>query len=113
MVDTSEGVGVAMGVEEDEGDGDVVDMELVDEAVTGLASEVFFFSSGRRHTRSLRDWSFRRVLFRSGRARNTAADRAASGAADRVRAAARGRLAARSEERRVGKECRSRGAPYQ
>src|SRR5690349_22572723 len=26
----------------------------------------FFFSSRRRHTRSLRDWSFRRVLFRSG-----------------------------------------------
>src|SRR2546421_750330 len=26
---------------------------------------VFFFSSRRRHTRSDRDWSFRRVLFRS------------------------------------------------
>src|SRR5699024_11850472 len=27
--------------------------------------EAFFFSSRRRHTRSKRDWSFRRVLFRS------------------------------------------------
>ena len=26
---------------------------------------IFFFSSRRRHTRYWRDWSFRRVLFRS------------------------------------------------
>src|SRR2546429_1009286 len=32
---------------------------------TPAALNVFFFSSRRRHTRCSRDWSFRRVLFRS------------------------------------------------
>src|SRR5437764_2074327 len=31
------------------------------------AVQVFFFSSRRRHTRYIGDWSFRRVLFRSKR----------------------------------------------
>src|SRR6266536_82885 len=75
--------------------------------VEGLA---FLFSSGSRHTSSTRDWS---------------SDVCSSDLADgrwrrgRVRARARARAvgrwqpaAARSEERRVGKECRSRWSPY-
>src|SRR5580700_3107345 len=72
----------------------------------------FFFSSRRRHTRSLRDWSFRRVLFRSGQASCSGA-RALGGSEWRVsRLARQPGAASRSEERRVGKECRSRWSPY-
>src|SRR6266498_5687794 len=70
--------------------------------------QAFFFSSRRRHTSSLRDWS---------------SDVCSSDLPDRLRAAlsAAPRIhvpdpehatAGRSEERRVGKECRSRWAPY-
>src|SRR5690349_23203428 len=80
----------------------------------------FFFSSRRRHTRSLRDWSsdvcssdltilqripqpHRHALFRVGDA----------GRQRRIlRRPLRPSLAQRSEERRVGKECRSRWSPY-
>src|SRR6266403_697753 len=65
----------------------------------------FFFSSRRRHTRSLRDWS---------------SDVCSSDL--RPRRQCRGALSdcaqhdlprgCRSEERRVGKECRSRWSPY-
>src|SRR3712207_8532603 len=96
----------------------------------------FFFSSRRRHTRYWRDWEFRRVLFRSASGRENARDeilRSACGLADLAIPLARGllRLAGlealahgdgrdglsprgvpRSEERRVGKECRSRWSPY-
>src|SRR5690349_23303980 len=70
----------------------------------------FFFSSRRRHTRSLRDWSsdvcssdliFRGVLARSAQLGEDLGQREP----ELVRGA-------RSEERRVGKECRARGAPY-
>src|SRR5438874_5114076 len=77
----------------------------------------FFFSSRRRHTRSLRDWSsdvcssdlpegeayldFQRAL-KGLLNRGTLLPR------DRARRASG---FARSEERRVGKECRSRGVP--
>src|SRR5215217_7333219 len=69
----------------------------------------FFFSSRRRHTRYWRDWS---------------SDVCSSDLAPRdAREARRGRegppvggrrlpVGARSEERRVGKECRSRWSPY-
>src|SRR5215471_14655731 len=69
----------------------------------------FFFSSGRRHTISLRDWS---------------SDVCSSDLAELdavvCSGAPRGRQLtyalveerARSEERRVGKECRSRWSPY-
>src|SRR5438067_6031516 len=66
----------------------------------------FFFSSRRRHTRSKRDWSsdvcssdldFQRRL--------EAPDRPSRVFIDRCRYY-------RSEERRVGKECRSRWSPY-
>src|SRR5690349_22923724 len=81
----------------------------------------FFFSSRRRHTRSLRDWSSdvcssdlidqerdvgrpRRLWLQDpSLAKRTLTD-------DRQREF---RLwEARSEERRVGKECRSRWSPY-
>src|SRR2546421_9686420 len=91
----------------------------------------FFFSSRRRHTRSDRDWSSdvcssdlaelardqellrRREIFRAVPTRGAAVpDRAQV-----QRAAARPPPAqtpspSRSEERRVGKECRSRWSPY-
>src|SRR5204863_6020096 len=67
----------------------------------------FFFSSRRRHTRSLRDWS-------SDVCSSDLLD------IDRHKVASLGvsfddlnkTLGIRSEERRVGKECRSRGGPY-
>src|SRR6266496_4219940 len=70
---------------------------------------LFFFSSRRRHTRSLRDWSSdvcSSDLSRLAPARQ----RVVATLADGLRA---GWLdPARSEERRVGKECRSRWSPY-
>src|SRR3712207_8848397 len=85
----------------------------------------FFLSSRRRHTIYWRDWSFRRVLFRSyaGAQCQAAAARRHDGGRDR-RLQERGRGAlrrrgrwrrqdrGRSEERRVGKECRFRRSPY-
>src|SRR5437588_6845596 len=74
-----------------------------------LCAFVFFFSSRRRHTRSLCDWSSdvcssdlsltRERRFLRGTRRN-------------LRGKGRAGSAARSEERRVGKECRSRWSPY-
>src|SRR5437588_12630174 len=86
----------------------------------------FFFSSRRRHTRSLCDWSsdvcssdllvvttarglepamaFYALLDRTPKGRDESASSPLW-----VR---RHDEYARSEERRVGKECRSRGAPY-
>src|SRR5205809_5995427 len=75
----------------------------------------FFFSSRRRHTRCSRDWS----------SDVCSSDLSTKGSGNLRRSArakdcpGRGRPAAhdpgprdRSEERRVGKECRSRWAPY-
>src|SRR5215204_6977660 len=68
----------------------------------------FFFSSRRRHTSSLCDWSsdvcssdLRVHSWALLRVRETPL--AAAGSCGRTR---------RSEERRVGKECRSRWSPY-
>src|SRR5699024_11677974 len=91
---------------------------------------LFFFSSRRRHTRSKRDWSsdvcssdlvahVRHVLLgqdqQPGRwlgAAGVGAQRAqVHPPAARVPTGGRG--AQRSEERRVGKECRSTGSPDQ
>src|SRR5690348_17407174 len=90
----------------------------------------FFFSSRRRHTRWTGDWSSdvcSSDLQPDGPAgaaegRRPAAGRAArhqprpgAGAADRAGRAAVADgdgVARRSEERRVGKECRSRWSPY-
>src|SRR5439155_4783436 len=101
----------------------------------------FFFSSRRRHTRWPRDWSsdvcssdlveFREVQYVGDEAacRSERRDVVLGAGWDELRAdgirrreaaekidVALGRLASRelrrSEERRVGKECRSRGAAY-
>src|SRR5215203_7197340 len=68
---------------------------------------VFFFSSRRRHTRYWRDWS-------SDVCSSDLAPPLAPPGAGELRPDARraGDGAARSEERRVGKECRSRWSPY-
>src|SRR5687768_18608754 len=68
----------------------------------------FFFSSRRRHTRCSRDWSSDvcssdlRVPRRQGQG-----DRRCPGRAEPA-----AHRPERSEERRVGKECRSRWSPY-
>src|SRR5438034_1550127 len=89
----------------------------------------FFFSSRRRHTISLCDWSSdvcsSDLLSRGGRDRPEddaagklpaggrggviGAGRAASARARRVTGGWNGRADGRSEERRVGKECGTRG----
>src|SRR5947207_11202201 len=81
----------------------------------------FFFSSRRRHTRSLYDWSS--DVCSSDLDYWQELHPASAGGAyvnflmdegqDRVKASYRGNYdrLARSEERRVGKECRSRGSP--
>src|ERR1035437_10867918 len=71
----------------------------------------FFFSSRRRHTRYGRDWSSDvcssdlHQLVRTGRRLPAGGTRGGSG---RVAAVRRG---GRSEERRVGEECRFRWSP--
>src|SRR5690349_24826136 len=85
----------------------------------------FFFSSRRRHTRSLRDWSSD-VCSSDLEERRVAGEHAALGGrevlgrveTERDGVAARAdrpalvRRRERSEERRVGKECRSRWSSY-
>src|SRR5690349_24494290 len=88
---------------------------------------LFFFSSRRRHTRSLRDWSS--DVCSSDLCLRATQPRAPRSLPDRKRRSVPvprrvlvesvDKLAAgfperrRSEERRVGKECRSRWSPYQ
>src|SRR6266516_5599518 len=69
----------------------------------------FFFSSRRRHTRSYGDWSS--DVCSSDPLRGRRGPRAASSWSWK-RISRRGRPRRRSEERRVGKECRSRWSPY-
>src|SRR5690606_40431672 len=76
------------------------------EAVQGLATDLdIFFSSRRRHTRFSRDWSSD-VCSSDLRAALVLPD----GREEVFEGVMRGRLLRRSEERRVGKECRCRGA---
>src|SRR5438132_9674823 len=76
-----------------------------------IYSVFFFFSSRRRHTRSLCDWSSdvcsSDLLF--GEALSI--DRLAQQCAE-IFAGSRAPAGIRSEERRVGKECRYRGESY-
>src|SRR5438067_13775647 len=83
---------------------------------------IFFFSSRRRHTRSKRDWSSD-VCSSDLARRDRGRARPAAAAADRRRSWRANitaavnqpteiRAATRSEERRVGKECRSRGSAH-
>src|SRR5207245_6439222 len=80
-----------------------------------LACVLFFFSSRRRHTRCYRDWSsdvcssdltWAGPLRRAGTSRRRCDARLAGPRRSPV-------SPGRSEERRVGKECRSRWSPYQ
>src|SRR5437763_17037011 len=77
-----------------------------------LLSTVFFFSSRRRHTRYIGDWSSdvcsSDLCFAAGRPFERKV-----GQREAVRIFTGGVIpdGARSEERRVGKECRFRGAP--
>src|SRR5256885_3807091 len=113
----------------------ILDICIVEEDNMLVLVVCFFFSSRRRHTRLQGDWSSdvcsSDLGHRGGRA-DAAARRAADrGGRHRVRAgdvpaalrtpAMRDRLRmavcscetiGRSEERRVGKECRSRWSPY-
>src|SRR6476661_10293857 len=68
----------------------------------------FFFSSRRRHTRFKCDWSS--DVCSSDLASRLVARTRANG--HRARTASTRSAVARSEERRVGKECRSRWWPY-
>src|SRR6266705_6798498 len=69
----------------------------------------FFFSSRRRHTRSCGDWSSDVC---SSDLRGTVADRLVEEDRDRHSDADGLTVQRRSEERRVGKECRSRWSAY-
>src|SRR5262245_64998130 len=76
---------------------------------------LFFFSSRRRHTRCLSDWSSdvcSSDLLDA--ARNPFEDEVVVVQVDETAHVVRERrrLDLRSEERRVGKECRSRWSPY-
>src|SRR5438046_5145929 len=80
----------------------------------------FFFSSRRRHTRLVSDWSSDVCSsdLVMGQALGVPVWQLLGGRfRDRVPAYANGWYQAerdpRSEERRVGKECRSRGGPYE
>src|SRR5256885_11959725 len=88
----------------------------------------FFFSSRRRHTRLQGDWSSdvcssdlnkaTGTMSMNGQTRPISADLGGvlfadgAGANDAVAALPLGEGYTRSEERRVGKECRSRWSPY-
>src|SRR3712207_7518173 len=79
----------------------------------------FFFSSRRRHTRYWRDWSsdvcssdLREVLPSGAGRPDRRLHLARARHHDPPRGLPERRRAARSEERRVGKECRSRWSPY-
>src|SRR5438045_9420491 len=77
----------------------------------------FFFSSRRRHTRCLSDWSSDvcssdLAVLPVGPRRGGATAALAVGEQRRSELADARHVQARSEERRVGKECRSRWAAY-
>src|SRR5438876_9405626 len=71
----------------------------------------FFFSSRRRHTRWTGDWSS--DVCSSDLVRETLEGRRVAVVDDSiVRGTTSRKIVKRSEERRVGKECRSWGSPY-
>src|SRR2546430_6716469 len=86
---------------------------------------LFFFSSRRRHTRFDCDWSSdvcssdlqflvcqQQKRFGTAAEKNVDANAVGFGGELGLHEAQRVRRATRSEERRVGKECRSRWSPY-
>src|SRR6266403_1849972 len=74
-----------------------------------LMHPYFFFSRRRRHTRSLRDWSSD-VCSSDLPTRRRRRERFSALAI--LRETPMWSIVGRSEERRVGKECRSRWSPY-
>src|SRR5690242_21760573 len=72
---------------------------------------MFFFSSRRRHTRLTCDWSSDVCSSDLG-CSNTGPKGSTWSACRSCGAGSPGRRSSRSEERRVGKECRSRWSPY-
>src|SRR5476651_2755026 len=72
----------------------------------------FLFSSRRRHTRYWRDWSQTCALPICERDRHRAAGAFGQEVGRRRLALRHTNREQRSEERRVGKECRSRWSPY-
>src|SRR5256885_7678714 len=92
-------------------------------ALAWLIWRLFFFSSRRRHTRLQGDWSSDvcssdlsagNLLETSIGAtwRATASSTSDTASDERFRANSAMAMLFRSEERRVGKECRSRWSPY-
>src|SRR5690349_25086271 len=75
------------------------------------AVKAFFFSSRRRHTRSLRDWSSDVCSSDLHDAVLVGAHRPPIHVVAEIGAGGEILLELRSEERRVGKECRSRRSP--
>src|SRR5438128_12529982 len=71
----------------------------------------FFFSSRRRHTRCYRDWSSDVCSSDLHEGLLHGAGNGVAAAFPRPREPLPARSAVRSEERRVGKECRSRWSP--
>src|SRR5947199_6765344 len=84
---------------------DGVDRSLLVEYLDGVVLLYFFFSSRRRHTRCLSDWSSDVCSSDLNRFAANAVENAAVGGDDAMNFAAA--EPQRSEERRVGKECRS------
>src|SRR4249920_3753526 len=78
---------------------------------SGYGSDVFFFSSGRRHTRCGRDWSSdvcsSDLALSAGAACSIGLDWSAANTGEKLPA-----TRIRTEERRAGKECKSRWTPY-
>src|SRR5690606_39370390 len=92
-------------------------------SLQALSTYLFFFSSRRRHTRFSRDWSSDVCSFDLDATREaewcrSPTWRSHQDSPSRSRAPTPPerpghRSSRRSEERRVGKECRSRWSPYQ
>src|SRR5206468_5063609 len=96
-------------------------LKLATTAAQETAIDAFFFSSRRRHTRSDRDWSSDVCSSDLESRRHGVGERvparglgvATPGVTKRARRMLALMDRARSEERRVGKECRSRGGAEQ
>src|SRR5690606_40886560 len=81
-------------------------------STSGFIHFFFFFSSRRRHTRFSRDWSSDVCSSDLGRADGVVLEPRPDAVHHRYRRAHRPAGAGRSEERRVGKECRSLGTRH-
>src|SRR5215204_7487859 len=93
------------------GHGDLVDVLVLD-GHAALDTELFFFSSRRRHTRSLCDWSLDVCSSDLFIAPNPALITVRNGLVTKVESTEGGGAVKRSEERRVGKECRPRWSAH-